>query len=185
MCMYNNPLSNMAPQEMQSTMYRKKIVAWLYGFPNPVNTGRQMLTSRVVVDSVVLHLESTSIPIGWVKTNISRRSSSTRELSEPMLGPGIHLGYAMPWASKQMTAQSVYTATRSLSDLPWCREGVWKTQTHTDSPTQISTSGSGEGRNMNDAAAGGELKARGGCNSLFPLPTNSQERIILKRDFRL
>jgi hypothetical protein len=38
---------------------------------------------------------------------------------------------------------------------------------------------------MIDSTAGGELTAVGGCKSLFPLPINSQEGIILKRDFQL
>lgn len=48
----------------------------------------------------------------------------------------------------------------------------------------LSTFPLGEGSSMIDTAAGGQLKARGGSNSLFSLPTNSQEGIILKRDFQ-
>lgn len=37
---------------------------------------------------------------------------------------------------------------------------------------------------MIDVTAGGELTALGSHNSLFPLPINSQEGILLKRDFQ-
>ena len=101
-----------------------------------VNTIWLMLISRAVVDSAILHLESISIPIGQVRTNIPGHSSSTRKLSEPQMKLRVQLGYAMPRASRRLTTQSIYPPSQLFTSLSWFREGMWRPQTHTNPPTQ-------------------------------------------------
>lgn len=51
-----------------------------------------MLIFRVVADSIVLHLESISVPIGRARTNILRHSCNSRELSEAEIKPRSSFG---------------------------------------------------------------------------------------------
>lgn len=93
-CMCNNPLPNIVLQKWKAhCAYEEDCNLTL--LVREVNTIWLMLISRAVVDSVILHLESISIPIGQVRTNIPRHSSSTRKLSEPQIKLRVQLGYAM------------------------------------------------------------------------------------------
>lgn len=101
----------------------------------------------------------------------------------PTWGPRVHGWCVMPGASRQQTTESLPSTWLHLSSR--FREGVWRLRIHTDSLTQrLFAFRCGLSRNMTDAAAGGELTGFQGGNSLFPLPINSQEGIILKRYFQ-
>lgn len=86
------------------------------------------------------------------------------------LDPGDHLGCAMPWAPRQLTARSPGPPTWLLTTHPWFTEGVYRQQTRTNSTTrQLSTFGRGVGRDIIEAAAGGELTdGRGRLELLVP-----------------
>lgn len=137
---------------------------------NPARLAREAndrpgLISRVVADSAVLQyqldeLEQISPGILAIPGSCQRQR----------LDPGDHLGCTMPWAPRQLTAWSPGPPTWLLTTHPWFTEGVYRQQTRTNSTTrQLSTFGRGVGRDIIEAAAGGELTdGRGRLELLVP-----------------